>query len=320
MSLIIHAAPLQGFTDFRFRTAFHSCFGGIDTWTAPYIRLAGKSEIKPATARDLLPENNQGFSLIPQVMTREADEFLWVAEYVRSLGYQELNWNLGCPYPMVTKRGLGSGMLNDPAAIDSLLQRVVAESDIQVSIKMRLGYTHSDEILKVLPVLEKYPIKEITLHPRIGKQLYKGPVDLEAFERCTGLTSHPLCYNGDITSVEAFSALKTRFPSIDRWMIGRGMIADPFLPEMIRQGTTQYPDDRIERFSQFHDRLFQQYEEALSGHTHLLIKMFHFWEYFITAFTHSPKGLKKIKKAKKPDAYHEAVREILREEEGKVKG
>lgn len=309
----LHASPLQGFTDFRFRNAFHKYFGGIDQFIAPYIRLGGKLEIRPANTRDILPVNNQSLDLIPQIITKDADEFLFVAHYIQSLGYNELNWNLGCPYPMVAKRGMGSGLLSMPEKIDEILHRLDSESDIRVSIKMRLGYESPQEIFYVIPILEKYPLENIAIHPRIGKQLYKGDVDLESFERCIGQSSHKIFYNGDITTVERFREMQDRFPTINHWMIGRGLIADPFLPAMIKADNLTYPEDKAKIFSNFHDTLFSSYEEALSGPKHLLMKMYSFWEYFIHLFPDSPKGLKKIKKAQSVTSYKEVVKQILLE-------
>lgn len=302
------SSPLQGFTDYRFRNAFNQYFGGIDVFFAPYIRLNGKMIIKPGYERDLLPKNNTVDKLIPQIMTNDPDEFLFVVKYVQALGYKELNWNLGCPYPMVTKRCMGSGLINDPARIDETLKKVHAESDITVSMKMRMGYDHAGEIIDAFPVLNKYPIKHIAIHARIGKQLYKGGVDLDAFERCLSETDHQIHYNGDITSVESFRAVKDRFPSIKHWMIGRGLISDPFLPSMIKANTPEYPEDRLVVFKKFHDTLFNSYEEALSGRSHVLSKMTSYWEYFSTAFLDTHKTFKKIKKAKSIDAYDDAVR------------
>lgn len=316
MSFKLISSPLQGFTDFRFRNTFSKYFGGIDSFYAPYIRLDGKLEIKPAYERDILPDNNKNSAIIPQIMTKDADEFLFVASYVQKLGYKELNWNLGCPYPMVTKRGMGSGLIKNPAKIDEILHKVHEASDIKVSVKMRLGYDSNEEIFQVLPILNKYPLESIAVHPRIGKQLYKGRVDLDAFQRCIDSTSHLLYYNGDITTVTQFNKLVKRFPSINHWMIGRGIIADPFLPAMIMSNTTTYPENRIDIFSKFHEALFYEYSQALSGPSHLMMKMLLFWEYFSIAFLNSPKGLKKIKKAKTIIAYHEAVKEILDKERG----
>ncbi|MFM2368947.1 MAG: hypothetical protein RL619_1247 [Bacteroidota bacterium] len=314
MDYTLLSSPLQGFTDFRFRNAQNKLFGGIDTYYSPYIRLNGKLVIKPSYERDLLPENNIGLEVIPQVITNDADEFLFVAKYVRELGYNELNWNLGCPYPMVTKSGMGSGLISNPEKINNILHRAHSESDIIVSMKMRLGYENSEEILDVLPILDKYPIKNIAIHARIGKQLYKGGVHLDAFQQCIDNTIHKLYYNGDITSVAKFHEMQQRFPSIDHWMIGRGLISDPFLPSMIKNNTMEYPVNKMELFSAFHDTLYAIYSESLSGSAHILLKMYHLWEYFSTTFSNPHKVLKQIKKAQSIRNYEAAVAAIFKNE------
>ncbi|MDO6812302.1 tRNA dihydrouridine synthase [Tenacibaculum soleae] len=314
MSFTLLSSPLQGFTDFRFRNAQHKYFGGIDTYYAPYIRLNGKMKIKSSYERDLLPENNDTLTVIPQVITNDPDEFLFVAKYVQTLGYKELNWNLGCPYPMVTKSGMGSGLICNPARIDEVLHKVHNETNIVVSMKMRMGYENSEEILHSFPILEKYPLKNIAIHARIGKQLYKGGVDLDAFQKCIDVSKHQLYYNGDITSVDGFKAMQQRFPSITHFMIGRGLIADPFLPQMIKNNTTEYPKDRWKRFGEFHDEIYQQYDEYLSGPTPIKMKMLGFWEYFSQSFSDPRKTYKKIKKATNPKKYQAAVKEILSSE------
>lgn len=312
MSITLLSSPLQGFTDFRFRNAFHKYFGGIDTFYAPYIRLNGKLDIKPAYQKDIALKNNTTLEVIPQVMTNDADEFLFVSKYVQSLGYKELNWNLGCPYPMVVNRCMGSGLLNDAARIDEILKKVHNESDIIVSMKMRMGYENSEEILSVLPVLEKYPLKNVAVHARIGKQLYKGGVDLESFQNTLDATNHKMYYNGDITTVSGYREMQERFPTIDHWMIGRGIIADPFLAQMIKADTEVYPEDRMEVFSKFHDTLFSEFQASLSGAKHILMKMTSYWEYFAQSFPDSRKVFKQIKKAKSINHYDDAVRNILR--------
>ena len=314
MSFTLLSSPLQGFTDFRFRNAFHKYFGGIDTFYSPYIRLNGKLIVKGSYERDILPENNTTLEVIPQVITNDVEEFLFVAKYVRQFGYKELNWNLGCPYPMVTKRGMGSGLIADPTKIDHVLKRAHTETDIIVSMKMRMGYEDSAEILDALPVLDQYPLKNIAIHARIGKQLYKGGVDLDAFQRCVDNTKHKLYYNGDIKTVTQFKAIQERFPSIDHFMIGRGLIADPFLPSMIKSDTLDYPKDRFETFAAFHEEIYQQYDATLSGPTPIKMKMLGFWEYFSQSFSNPHKTYKKIKKATNPQKYQQAVAEILKGE------
>lgn len=311
MNFTLLSSPLQGFTDFRFRNAINQYFGGIDTYYSPYIRLNGKMEIKASYQRDLLPENNSDIEVIPQVITNDPDEFLFVAKYVQELGYKELNWNLGCPYPMVTKSGMGSGLICNTQKINAVLDKAHSESDIIVSMKMRLGYDNAQEILDVFPILDTYPLKNIAIHARLGKQLYKGGVHLDDFQKCIENTKHKLYYNGDITSVTKFREMQERFPSIDHWMIGRGLIADPFLPSMIKKDTTEYPDNKMELFSAFHDTLYEGYSQSLSGPAHILLKMHHLWEYFSVIFSNPHKVMKKIKKTKNIRNYEIAVKEII---------
>ncbi|WP_339894862.1 tRNA-dihydrouridine synthase family protein [uncultured Algibacter sp.] len=311
MTFTLLSSPLQGFTDFRFRNAFHHYFGGIDTFYSPYIRLNGKFKIKTSYQNDLLQENNSTLEVIPQIITNDAEEFLFVAKYVQSLGYNELNWNLGCPYPMVAKSGMGSGLICNPTKINNILERAHNETDILVSMKMRMGYDNAEEILDVFPILDEYPLKNIAIHARIGKQLYKGSVDLDAFERCITSTKHKLYYNGDITSVATFKSMQKRFPTLDHFMIGRGLITDPFLPQMIKNDTTEYPKNRWDIFESFHNTIYTQYDNYLSGPTPIKMKMLGFWEFFSQSYSNPQKTYKAIKKASNPLKYKQAVSTIF---------
>lgn len=312
MSITLLSSPLQGFTDFRFRNAFHKHFGGIDTFYSPYIKLNGKLVVKSSYERDILPENNDTLEVIPQIITNDAEEFLFVAKYVQQFGYKELNWNLGCPYPMVAKCGMGSGLISNTSQIEHILKRVHNETDIIVSMKMRMGYENPTEILDVFPILEQYPIKNIAIHARIGKQLYKGGVDLDSFQKCLDTSKQKIYYNGDITSLAKFKELQERFPSIDHWMIGRGLISDPFLPSMIKNNTTEYPKNRFEIFEAFHDEIYREYDAYLQGPTPIRMKMLGFWEYFSESFSNPQKTFKKIKKAGNSKNYEAAVKEIFK--------
>ncbi|TCO06030.1 tRNA dihydrouridine synthase [Natronoflexus pectinivorans] len=313
MKIKIHSTPLQGFTDFRFRNNFHRFFGGIDAYYAPYIRFQEGLQVKSSYHRDLLPEYNIVPELIPQIMTNSAEEFLFTAKYVQEMGYKELNWNLGCPYPMVAKRALGSGLIKEKDRVDEILKRISSESDINISIKLRLGYENNREILDLLPVLNKYQTKNLIIHPRIGKQLYKGSVDLDTFRRCTENTNHNICFNGDIDSPETFSKLQGEFPNIREWAIGRGIIANPFLPAMIRNSESHKPENWSEVFGRFHDELFREYEESLSGSSHILVKMKTYWEYFSLMFSNPHKVYKIIKKAGNIEKYKIGVSEIIQQ-------
>ncbi len=311
MPYTLLSSPLQGFTDFRFRNAQQKFFGGIDTYYAPYIKMGKKQLIKGSYQRDLDPAVNTTLEVIPQVMTADADDFIFVIKYIQSLGYKELNWNLGCPYPMVTKSGMGSGLICNTEKIDHILDRAHSETDVTISMKMRLGYESPNEILESFPILEKYPLKNVAIHARLGKQLYKGGTDLEAFQKCVDIAKHTLYYNGDITTVAQFRKMRERFPSIMHFMIGRGLIADPFLPSMIKADTTEYPADRWEIFRAFHDTIYEQYDAALSGPTPIKMKMLGFWEFFSQSTNNPQKVYKAIKKAGNPFKYKKAVDEII---------
>ena len=313
MKCFIHAAPLQGLTDYRFRNSFAQLFSAVDYFYAPYIRLSSKKEIKKINIRDISPKNNVGNTLIPQVLTNNSEDFLLVAKHIEETGYKELNWNLGCPYPMVTKKGMGAGILNKPDAIVNLLERVCSATNLKLSIKMRLGNEHPNSILSILPKLNDFPLKNIIIHPRIGKQLYKGKVDLETFEKCLNLTQHEIIYNGDIKSVNDYRLLCKRLPQISHWMLGRGLIADPLLPKMIKLNSDEYPENRYRLLLKMHDLLLYEYEKVRSGDAQIIMKMNEFWKYWSYNFQEANKPVKKIEKAKSLSKYNQAVVELFGE-------
>jgi tRNA-dihydrouridine synthase len=305
-------APLQSYTDHHFRNAYQQLFGGVTRFYAPYLKMAHDGTIKPGPKVDVLPVNNPFEPVIPQVMACCAEDFLLMARYLTDLGYTEINWNMGCPYPMVTTRDLGAGILNKPDKICSIIEEVLPKMNARLGIKMRMGYETTADILELLPRLNDYPISEIIVHARYAKQLYTGVCDLDRFEDCIPLTQHRLCYNGDITSVEEFRLLQARFPSIDTWMIGRGAICDPFLFEMIEDDTTEYPEDRYDAFGEFTELLLESHLKA-SNDGNALNKLKSYWEYFAEALEDGQRQYKRVKKAKTLKEYREVVSHYLDE-------
>ncbi len=301
-------APLQGFTDFRFRKAFFKYFEGVDACYAPYIRLTNDKEIKKSQKLDILKENNSVMQVKPQLMVNNVDDFMLVAEYVHGLGYDEINWNMGCPYPMVAKRSLGAGLLEQPDTIKRLLEEIIPKSPLKIGLKMRMGYEDTSDILKIIPFLNDLPITEVIIHARYAKQLYKKGLDYDRFDECLEISKHELTFNGDINSVGDFEFLKERFPTVNSWMLGRGIVSDPFLPEMIKSGSNIYPENRMNIFKEFHEELFNEYHSHLSGDRQVLLKMNSFWEYFATSFPDSRKAYKRIKKSQTIEKYDDAVK------------
>lgn len=307
MSLKLSIAPIQGITDSVFRNAFNQFFIGIDKYYAPYLRLEKDLSFKASKLKDILPENNTTFGLIPQIMTNSAVEFLYMADRLVDYGYTELNWNLGCPYPMVTNRKLGAGLLPHQSEICSILDQVLSKTNIKVSIKIRSGLSDNSEIETLLPKLDTYPLSEIIIHPRFAKQLYKGSADIKLYSRCTALTKHKLAYNGDIFNLATFHSIQANTGHTNHFMLGRGIIANPFLAEQIKNDKpTLIPDD-IQRFWDFEETIFNAIQNRLSGSTQVMTKMRTYWEYFSQSFSNSHKVYKRFKKAKNEEAYRKAI-------------
>ncbi len=307
MSDKILMAPIQGITDYHFRNTFQKFFDGVDVLYSPFLRLDKDMQLKKSKVKDVLPENNANINLVPQILTNKPDEFIYLSKYLRDLGYNQVNWNLGCPFAMVVNRELGSGLLPNHNKIRKILDEVMPKISLSVSIKMRIGLENGDDIFKILPILDNYPISEIIIHPRTGKQMYKGEVSTHIFEKCLSLTKHKICYNGDINTLEDFQNLKNRFENVSSWMIGRSLVSNPFLAEQIKQKDKDSQENKMLRFKEFHDALAKEYIDRLEGSSHFLNKMRIFWEYFSVSFSNSHKVYKRIKKATSIEKYHIAV-------------
>lgn len=305
-----YLAPIRGITDALFRTIYHHHFPYFNAAVAPFINPQRFTNLKPALLADILPENNLKLPIVPQLLYNNSEDFVNLGRLLQDLGYSHLNWNLGCPAPQIANKQRGSGLLPHTDRIIALLDAVQEHLSAEISIKTRLGLESSDDIEKLLPRLESTPLKEIIIHPRIGKQLYRGAASRENFGRCTELTSHRLVYNGDIWSGSDFKDLSAIFPGVHRWMLGRGAIANPLLAAEI-QGHSVSPEQKRNVLYLFHNDLYEQLQDKLHGPGHLLGRMKQIWAYLISSFPGKEKSLKKIRKASSTSKYLEAVAEIF---------
>lgn len=309
MPLNLQLAPLHGITNRVFRNAFAKHFGGFDSAMAPFILSVHASDARGAHFKDLLPEYNARLPVVPQVLGNDADGFIATATIIAGLGYAEVNWNLGCPYPMVTNKKRGAGLLPHPPLVRQFLAVACSRSPLPVSVKLRLGLVAAGEIMEIMPVLNEFPLKRVIIHPRVGAQLYGGSVDLEGFSAAAELSAHPVTYNGDIRSVACLDSLRLRFPSVDEWMIGRGALSDPFLPGLLKGGVL--PPDPVGRFRAFHDELYFSYREVLEGQKHVLDKMKELWTYFGPSLPAEAEAYKALAKAMTFTAYEAAARHVF---------
>ena len=230
-------APMQGLTELMFRKVYRTCFpGALDLAISPFLSLThGNLADAWKKIDDVLPEANQdSIPVIPQILGKEPIEFVELANRLHEIGYTEVNWNIGCPMRRVTAKHRGSGILPYPDEVRSILDYIMPRLRPALSVKMRLGLHSPDEIFNLIPILNDYPLLNITIHPRTGKQQYSGQVDLDTFEQTLPLLKHQVIYNGDLCTVADFRRLRQRFPKIQHYMIGRGILYDPLLPLKIK--------------------------------------------------------------------------------------
>ena len=312
-SPFLSLGPFQGITDAPFRNIFKRHFGGIDKFYTPFFTGIHKEEnAKNLQGEEIDPRCNDVETLTPQILSTDAEEILRFAKQCKQLGYKEINLNMGCPFPRVANKKRGCGLLPYPDLVEAMLERVFEEIDIKFSVKCRLGYFSPDEIEAILPIFNKFPLSELIIHPRIGKQLYKGEADVERFKRLIPYINAPLVYNGDIFSVESFERIRNAVQPVDQFMLGRGLLTNPFLAETIQGGACNAP----ERTARLHAYVIDLYEDRLrhaGGSPKVLGRMKELWSYMMNSFEEPQVVWRKIKKINALREYEEAVETIFKE-------
>lgn len=342
----IYLAPMEGITTFIYRNAFHRYYGGIDKYFTPF--LSNKS-LNYKDINDVCPEHNQGLSVVPQILTNQAEVFLSIASQLADYGYQEINLNLGCPSGTVVAKKRGAGFLAVPESLDSFLEEIFDKCSQEISIKTRIGIENINEWKVLFAIYAKYPIKELIVHPRLQKEFYNGKPHPEAFQLARNSLKIPLCYNGDITSQESFEILMNQIAPIDTVMLGRGVLANPELPHMLANHTPIFsyslteankttllennscppikmqatvtevnasphtpaaPKD-MKTFRAFHNEILAGYIELMSGDQPVLYRMKELWVYMRNYAELSDKELKKIQKTKSVSEYKAVMQSIL---------
>ena len=307
MSIPIHFAPLQGYTDDVYRRIHHELMGGIQTYYTPFLRMEGGG-VRSKDMRDIRPEFNEGVPVVPQIIVKSMKEFDFLTGIVEEKGYTRMDINMGCPFPLQAKHGRGSGLLAHVDIIEEMAKAIAAKSQLKFSVKMRLGWENANEWRPVLDILNSTPLEQITLHPRIGTQQYKGSVSMEVFEEFYKLCKHPLIYNGDVTSVDDIRKLEEMYPKLAGVMIGRGLLARPSLALEYASGVELSWEKRRSLLLDFHDRMKAHYETTANSETQVHSRLRLFWEYMEEEL--GRKAYKKIMKAGNLKNYLSAVREI----------
>jgi tRNA-dihydrouridine synthase B len=312
MDTTLYMAPMQGVTNYIYRDVYFRHFKGYDIVVSPLIAECDATDLKSKVFKDVLPElNNANIELIPQVLSNNDQYFIQLSKLLFELGFKKVNWNLGCPFPMVRNKKRGSGLLPYPDLILKFLERVIPSISNVLSLKVRLGIKDNAPLYALLPLLNDFPLENIIIHPRTAIQLYGGQVDLDGFEKAMALTKHEIVYSGDIYTLKNFKDFSSRFPQINRWMLGRGGVIDPFLPEKIKNLNNGNCQEARERFRIFHEEILEKYQQKLQGPGHLLHKMKELWSYWALNFENSKDSLKQILKAKTLLRYHDTVKNLF---------
>ena len=300
----IYFAPLEGVTDSIFRNTFNKYYGGIDKYYTPFISPNSTFKFTTREFKDIDPEKNNIENTIPQLLTNKAEHFLWAVGEIAALGFKEINYNLGCPSGTVVAKKKGSGLLYYPEELDNMLYEIFSglKDDVQISIKTRLGKLEPEEFYEILDIYNKYPISELTIHPRVQKDFYREPIHPEFFEYAIKNAKAPLVFNGEIKSVSDIENTFSAYPTINSVMIGRGLITSPELAKSYKDNQVNTSFDR-KTFKSFHDDLLTQYIEVLSGEKPVLHRMKEFWVYWESNFPEQEKEIKKIRKSNRLEEY-----------------
>ena len=299
-------APMEGVTDCEFRILHERYFPGADRYCLPFLTPTREHILTPRQLRELSPDGKARKNWLPQLLTASAEDFLWAAERLFALGFNEVNLNLGCPSGTVVSKGKGAGMLREPDALDAFLETVFSRCTGNISVKTRIGLEQPEEFGRLLEIFLRYPICELTVHPRTRRQLYKGAVRREAFDRAYRLWQGKLCYNGDLFSPADLDALAQRYPKLNAVMLGRGLLADPGLLCKYRGGSVTR-----ERLREFHEELCRAYLARLHPNQAVLPKMKELWYYLSRSFDGGDAAFKKLRKARYWSGFYDLTRWVF---------
>ncbi len=305
-------APMEGITIHTYRNLCNEMFPYMDKFFSPFLVTKKKTILNAKELRDILPENNEGIHLVPQVLTNNAEDFIIMIRELEKLGYQEVNLNLGCPSGTVVSKFRGAGFLAKPEELDLFLAQVFdvfAGTHMKLSVKTRIGKDEPEECYHLMEIYNKYEMSELIIHPRTQKDYYKNKPNLQVFSDACKISKNPVCYNGNIFTVSDYEKFTSQFPQVTMIMLGRGLVCNPALTaQILGRGTI---DKQILR--EFHDRIYGEFKQLYSGEKNILFRMKELWCYMVYLFQENEKQKKRLMKSKNLDEYEAAVNGLFRE-------
>jgi tRNA-dihydrouridine synthase len=311
MEMKYYLAPMEGITGYVYRNSYNKFFNNIDKYFTPFIVTNKSRSLKTKELRDVLPENNIGMNIVPQILTNDSEGFITTSRKLQQLGYNEINLNLGCPAGTVVSKNKGSGFLAKREELDIFLDEIFKIDDMKISIKTRIGKDSPEEFYELIKIYNKYPLEELIIHPRIQKDFYGNKPNLNVFKDALSLSINPVCYNGDIFSIDDNNKLVKAFPTVKTVMLGRGIIANPGLLNEIKNNTNI--DKKV--LKDFHDEMLYKYIEIFDEERNAIFRMKELWGYMNYMFSDNKKYAKKIKKSQNLSDYNESVLSLFMEQE-----
>lgn len=299
-----YLAPMEGLTGYVYRSAYHKYFPAADRYFTPFIT---NKKMSSRERNDILPEHNEGMTVIPQILTNQAEDFLSLTKELKEYSYDTVNLNLGCPSGTVVAKRRGSGLLAWPHTLDAFLDEVFSSCDCRISIKTRLGTTDTDEWETLLAIYDKYPLEELIIHPRVREDFYSGTPRLDAFSRAYEVRKAPLCYNGDIFTVEDLKRIEREFPQITAVMIGRGVLRHPGLTGQLHG--KDLPEKSV--WEAFAGQLRDEYVRISINEEKALFKLKEIWSYLRWSFPESNIWDRQMKVAGDLETFFYGMRNLL---------
>lgn len=296
-------APMEGLTDSVYRRLHHKYFSGVDKYYMPFFSPTVHRSLTEREARELPLADSESFTAVPQLLTKNAEDFLWAARQCADRGYGEVNLNLGCPSGTVFSKGKGSGMLRDPDGLERFLDAIFISSPLPISLKTRLGVEDSEEFERLLEIYNRYPVSLLIVHPRVRKAFYTGDVDMASFEMALVKSKNPVCYNGNLSSLEDIRSFSDSHPAVRQIMLGRGLIGDPGM--LCPNGTD------VKQLRAFYDELLEQYTCLFGGSRNAMFRLKEHWRYLLRRFSDSEKLGKRLRKTTDLTEYKAITREIF---------
>lgn len=303
----IHFAPLQGYTDSIFRKLHAEIFGGVDKYYTPFIRVE-RGDFRKKDIRELPDETE--LCTIPQIIaSTKPEDIEKMVAMLEEKGYKEVNINMGCPFPMIAKHGMGSGLLADKEAVKAMIKVLEAHPSMQFSLKTRLGYDDENQIFELTNIINNFPFTEVTMHPRIAKDQYSGDINHPKFAEFAKVCKHPLIYNGDVTTLDDINRISTVYPTLKGIMIGRGLLMNPALASEYKNGVIMSDKEKKDKSKQLIKKLFTQCEELMNGEEQSVAHVKAYFEYLLPDI--EKRNRKKVLKANKAEKLRGAIAEFF---------